>query len=170
MDLTKFDLHGLQSLHISYQNVMNDHKKQLKDLEQDDKTPIIIFEALNQKIQFFSQMIAQIEKKIEEINSKKLLFSVEYLFWNFGLTNKSVQIHFLTISNAYKTYGSFVTGVVLFNEDEIPNLLLNVKNAINSDGVIKFKEIVSEEMSKVKKEQLQKDGFLASEISQIYFV
>ncbi len=36
MDLTKFDIHGLQSLHISYKNVLKDHIKQLEELPQDE--------------------------------------------------------------------------------------------------------------------------------------
>lgn len=170
MDLTKFDLHSLQSLHISYQSVMKDHIKSLEELEKDVNLPEIILETLRQKIQFFSHMIEQIEKNIQQMNSNKLLFSIEYLFWNFGLTNKTVQIEFLTISEAYKTYGRYVTGIFLFGNEEIPELLQNIKNAINSDGVIRFKENISEEMSCEKKKQLEINGFYASEISQIYFV
>lgn len=170
MDLTKFDLHGLQSLHIGYQNVLDNHKKQLEILLQEENVPQIILDAIEQKIQFFKYKISLIENRINEINSTELRFSVEYLFWNFGLLKKSLQIHFLTTSDAYKNYGEYVTGLIVFSEDEIPQLLENIKNSINNDGIIKFDEIVSHDISKETRHKLKAEGFYASDISQIYYV
>ena len=169
MDLTKFDLHGLQSLHIGYQNVLDNHKKQLDELRQDKNTPKIIIDALEQKINFFKYQITLIEQEINKINSTELRFSVEYLFWNFGFLKKTLQIHFLITSVAYKKYGEYVTGIVHFSKNEIPQLLENVKNGINNDGNIRFNEIVSDDMSKETKEKLKTEGFYASEITQIYY-
>ncbi len=90
------------------------------------------------------------------------------MFWNYGLHKSSVQVHFLTTSNAYKVYGPYVTGQVLFDKSKIEDLLERVKAKGHSDGIIKFEEIVSDEMSDDVKEKLKNEGFYASEISVIY--
>jgi hypothetical protein len=167
MDLEAFNLDGLQNLHISYQRVLSNHIKQLEELP-DDNLKELMTTVLKQKIASFEAQIVLIENKIEEINAKKLRFSYEFMVWNYGLRKSSVQVHFLTTSDAYKVYGPYVTGQVLFDEAGIPELLERIKNNENNDGVIKFEEIVSQNMPDEIKEKLKNDGFNASEISLIY--
>jgi hypothetical protein len=167
IDLTEYDIHGLQSLHISFQNIIKDHKKQLEELSKDELDKLMS-ELLEQKIASFELQMNLIEDRINELNAQKLRFSTEFMFWNYGLRSSSVQVHFLTTSNAYKTYGPYVTGQVLFDKSKAEELLERVRAKGHSDGVIKFEEIVSNEMSEEVKERLRTEGFYASEISVIY--
>ncbi len=167
IDLTKFDIHGLQSLHISYQNIISDHKKQLENSSSEDLDEMMI-ELLKLKIASFESEMQLIEAKIQELNAEKLMFSTEFMFWNYGLRSSSVQVHFLTTSNAYKTYGPYVTGQVLFDKTKTEDLLERVKAKGHTDGKIQFEEIVSNEMPEDIKEKLRTEGFYASEISVIY--
>lgn len=167
IDLTKFDIHGLQSLHISFQNIIKDHTKQLEKLSQNELDELMS-ELLKQKIASFEFQMNLIEDRINELNAQKLRFSTEFMFWNYGLRPSSVQVHFLTTSNAYKTYGPYVTGQVLFDKSKTEELLERVRAKGHSDGIIMFEEIVSDEMPKEIKEKLRTEGFYASEISVIY--
>ena len=168
MDLTGFNLEGLQSLHISYKRVLQNHIKQLEDLTADVDYYDAIVMLLKQKITLFEEQIFLIERRINELSSQKLRFSVEFMFWYYGIGSRSVQVHFITTSNAYKTYGAYVTGQVLFEESEFPELIERVRLKGHSDGIIKFEEIVSHEMPAETKEKLKNEGFYASEISEIY--
>lgn len=167
MDFTQFDLDGLQSLHISYKHVLKDHIKQLDELPEDDLNELMTI-VLKQKIASFEADIHLIETRINEINSEKLRFSTEFMFWHYGLRSSSVQVHFLTTSNAYNIYGPYVTGQVLFDRSNFQELLERVKKNRHSDGIIRFEEIVSDEMPVDIKEKLKTEGFYASEISVIY--
>jgi hypothetical protein len=167
MDLTKFDIQGLQSLYVSYQNIINDHIKQL-EAPSDDELGALMRELLKQKIESFELQLKLITERINELNAEKLRFSIEFMIWNYGLHNSSVQVHFLTTSNAYKTYGTYVTGQVLFDKSKTEELLESVKAKGHSDGIIKFEDIVSGDMSDELKEKLRNEGFYASEISHIY--
>ncbi|TLX72832.1 hypothetical protein E9993_16970 [Labilibacter sediminis] len=167
MDLTQFDIDGLQRLHIGCQNILKDHKNQLDELPQDEFSDIMT-EVLRQKIASFETQIVLIEERIREINAEKLRFSTEFMFWNYGIHQRSVQVHFLTTSNAYKVYGPYVTGQVLFDKSKLQELIEKVEAKGHSDGKITFEEIVSNEMPEDVKEKLRTEGFYASEISLIY--
>ena len=105
MDLTQFDLQGLQSLHISYKNVLKDHEDYLEKLTRDDNFYELNRSILIQKIELFKTQIELIEQKINSLNKERLRFSVEFMQWNYGNEHSCVQVHFLTTSEAYKVYG-----------------------------------------------------------------
>ena len=90
MDISQFDLRGLQSLHVSFKNVLKDHEEQLENLSKDEQFYKSQLQRLIQKIEYFKIQISQIEQKIEELNNKELRFSVEFFFWNYGTLRKSV--------------------------------------------------------------------------------
>ena len=163
MDLLSFDLEGLQSLYLGYQRVLANHKEELqaRNENQDDK---VYTELLKLKISQFENQLLLIEQRINYLNSKKLRFSVEYMKWHFGAFKRVVQVHFITTSDAYKTYGDYVTGMVIMDKEDLPELLESIRNGKENDGVIKFEEIVSDDMSEEIKEKLKTDGFFASEI------
>lgn len=163
MDLLSFDLEGLQSLYLGYQRVLANHKEELqsRNENQDDK---VYTELLKLKIGQFENQLLLIEQRINYLNSKKLRFSVEYMKWHFGAFKRVVQVHFITTSDAYKTYGEYVTGMVIMDKEDLPELLESIRDAKDNDGVIKFEEIVSDDMSEEIKEKLKTDGFFASEI------
>lgn len=166
MDFTRFNLQSLQSLHISYKRVLNDHIKELENLPDNEEKPLMA-ELLKLKIASFENDIAEIERRINELNAEKLRFSTEYMQWHFGAFGKVVQVHFVTTSNAYKTYGEYVTGTVILDKAELPALIERVKEAAHNDGIIKFEEIVSDTMPEEIKEKLRTEGFYASEIDEI---
>ena len=167
MDISGLDLQKLQYLHLAYQGVLGDHTHQLETLAKSGDTPDIVLSALQQKIDFFEAQISSIEQRINELSKKQLRFSVEYLFWNFGLTKRSLQIEFLSPSIAYKTYGPFVTGVLIFDDNQIQGLIDRVKKEENNDGVIKFEETASITMNPETMQRLLTEGFKASEIDKI---
>jgi len=169
MNFNTFNLESLQSLHISYKNVLNNQIELLNNLPENEDEKIIS-EVLKLKIASLEDDITEIETRINELNAEKLRFSTEYMLWNFGVFEKSVQVHFLTTSNAYKTYGQYVTGIVLFDKANLLELTERLKNEENTDGIIKFEEIVSTEMTADIKEELKNVGFYASEIDSIYRV
>lgn len=165
MDLSSFDLEGLQSLHLGYQRVLANHKDlQSQDKDLDDK---VHPELLKLKIDQFETQLLLIGDRINYLNSKKLRFSVEYMKWHFGAFKRVVQVHFITTSDAYKTYGEYVTGMIIMDNENLPKLLESVRVADDNDGIIKFEEIVSEDMPREIKEKLKTNGFLASEIRSI---
>ena len=168
MDLTQFNLQGLQSLHISFKNVLKDHEEQFNNLSKNDDFYQLKVEHLIEKIEYFKVQIKLIEKRINELNEKSLRFSVEFMFWNYGAMRSSVQVHFLTTSKSYEIYGSYVTGQVLFDKVEYPELIERVSQKQHNDGVIRFEEIVSDRMSDEIKEILRTEGFKASEIDHIF--
>jgi hypothetical protein len=169
MNISNFDIQGLQSLFVSYKHIISDHLKQLEE-QPNDEFGDLMRELLKQKIESFELQLNLIEERINELNAKKLRFSTEFMFWNYGLRNRSVQVHFLTTSKAYKTYGPYVTGQVLFDKSKTPDLLEGVIAKTHSDGVIRFEEIVFREMPENIKENLRNEGFYASEISHINFL
>ncbi|WP_293786891.1 hypothetical protein [uncultured Pedobacter sp.] len=169
MDLSSFDLEGLQSLHLSYHRILENHINKLEELNKnnnsDDK---LLRELMEIKIEQFRIQISAIEDRINALNNQKLRFSVEYMKWHFGVFKKAVQIHFLPTSNAFKTYGGYITGTVLIDEDDPEGLMQAIREGKNSDGIIKFDETVSDEMPGDIKEKLRTIGFYASEIITIY--
>ena len=167
MDLSQFDLRGLQSIHLSLLNLLKDLDKQFEQLPKDDDLYVLMSELLAQKAESYNIQIGIVESKIDELNKEKLMFSVEYMLWNFGTFRSSVQVHFITTSKAYREYGPYVTGRVLFNKEELPNLLERIRHKQNSDGVIRFEETVSDRMSNEVKEKLKTEGFYTSEIDHI---
>lgn len=168
MDLTKFNLEGLQSLHISFKRILKNHEEQLLYLTLDDKYYEITKMILEQKIDSFKVQINSIEQRIAHVNKQKLRFSVEYMQWYYGTSSRSVQVEFLTTSDAYKIYGPYVTGQVLLEKSNIPDLIERVRQEQNNDGVIKFQETVSDIMTEEVRLKLQEEGFMASEIDCIY--
>jgi len=166
MDLKEFDLERLQTLHISFRRVLNGQEKQLADLQSTEEKEELtdqIIELLELKILSFKEQIKLIENRINELNALRLRFSVEFMFWHYGTSSRSVQVHFITTSNAYEVYGPYVTGQVLFDKNVFPELIENVKQGQHNDGIIKFEEIPQE-----IKEILKTEGFYASEIDCIF--
>lgn len=172
MDISKFDLDALQRLYISFNNVLDDYLKHYEnELKKGKLFDFEIF-GLENQINYYKENITKIAARIEEINNNNLRFSIEYIFWEFGLIKKSFQIHFIVTSDAYKRYGSYVTGIALFDETDVNNFIELRRNSVfsNSNGFIKFDEIVNNQMNKDLKEELKNIGFLASEISSISYL
>jgi len=168
MNFDSFNMEQLQTLHISYKNLLRKQIEQLTNLPESDSRELIS-ELLKLKISSFETAIYEIEMRINQLNSERLRFSTEYMLWNFGAFQKSVQVHFVTTSESYKAYGEYVTGVVLFDKDNLPELIERVKDEGHTDGVIKFEETVSTVMTIETKEKLRTEGFYASEIDSICF-
>ncbi len=169
MDISNFDLKGLQIIHNSLKSVLKNHENRLKELVVGDNRNEIIEKAIQYKIEGLKISIAKIENKIIELNKEKLRFSKEYVFWNFGLTKKSFQVHFLTTSKAYNKYGNYVTGIALFLDNEIPELIEASKKGDWTDGVIRFEANVNNKLTKNQIKELETVGFMASEIDSIEF-
>lgn len=166
MKLEKFELKDLQTLHVSFRTAIEAKKNQVINLPVNE-----FFEhtatQLNNEILMLEEQVIEIEEKMNVF--KELRFSQEYMLWYFGAMKKSVQVHFLSTSEAYRVYGPYVTGLVIFDKDNkalLEDLMDKIKNSINTDGIIKFDEIVSDEMSDVVREKLKTIGFHASEIYQ----
>jgi hypothetical protein len=170
MDISKFDLQGLQLLHNSFQSVLKNHEEQLSQRLESGDISEIEKHAIEYKIEHFKKSIAEIEEQIKNLNSEKLRFSVEYIFWNFGLPRKSFQVQFLTTSEAYQKYGSHVTGIALFEKEDMPELIEAAKNGRWTDGKICFQENVNDQMTEEQKKELKTNGFMASEIDSISWV
>lgn len=166
MDFTQFNLQTLQSLHISFQRLLRERIEALNDLPENEEKGVMT-ELIKRQIASYERDISEIERRINELNAEQLRFSTEYLEWEFGAFNKVVQVHFITTSDAYKNYGQYVTGKVIINKEYIPELLQKVKALSHSDGVIRFEEIVSQQMTAETKEKLRTEGFYASEIDYI---
>lgn len=165
MDVSKFDLQGLQILHIKLKELLEGREEHLRQ-----ELSKIEERALSEEIKSFQDQILEIENRINELNTGKLRFSVEHIFRNFGFKKKSFQVQFITTSEAFKKYGSYVTGIVLYDEGNIANLIKDLENESWNDGQIRFKEIVNREMSEETKKELETNGFLASEIDSIRWV
>ena len=58
MDITHFDLQGLQSLHISFKNVLKDHEEQLDNLSKDEELYQLKFVNLIQRINNYKSFSA----------------------------------------------------------------------------------------------------------------
>ncbi|WP_316794086.1 hypothetical protein [Pedobacter frigoris] len=168
MDITSFDLQGLQQLHSAFQNVLDSHIKQLEQLDKSEANASAI-DLLEGKIHSFSTTIEGVELRINQLNDEKLRFSVEYIFWNFGLFNKSFQVTFVTTSKAYGLYGSYVTGSALYEVAEKKELVERYKAGQWNDGYIRFNPSIGD-LTDDHKEILKKKGFLASEIDSISFI
>ncbi|KOY86793.1 hypothetical protein AD998_12155 [bacterium 336/3] len=171
IDISTYDLQGLQSLHISFINVKSDYEHHLDELQKQPNVSDIRISKLRQDIAYFSDMISKIEERINFLNSQKLLFSIEYIFFHYGLRARSIQIHFITTSNAYKNYGSYVTGIVLFDKSEEESLLERALTEQHNDGIIKFKphenNLSAQIFNQIQISKLATEGFKASEISFI---
>lgn len=166
MDLSN-DLSALQELHTTYQRLIKNHQEQLINEQQTAEE--IFLEFLKKKIQYFEIQKNLIEERINQLASETLRFSVEYLFKKFGFSKKSFQVTFLTTSDAYKTYGSYVTGVIIYSTEELMDLLQRFNSSDWNDGYVKFDDKVGDFTSE-QKELLKTKGFLASEISQVAWV
>lgn len=166
MDFSQFNLETLQSLHISYQRLLRERIERLNDLP-DNEEKGLMTQLLKIEIASYEKDIAEIETRINALNAQHLRFSTEYMEWEFGAFNRVTQVHFITTSDAYKNYGQYVTGKVIIDKEYLPELIEKVKLKAHNDGVIKFEEIVSDEMSDETKEKLRTEGFYASEIDHI---
>jgi len=100
--------------------VLDAHEKELQRLQEMNDVDDLIIQVLQAKIANFHAQIAAIEQMIKEKAEEKLRFSIEYLFQTFGIINKNIQIQFLTISEAYKWYGEYITGCLYYDRDELP--------------------------------------------------
>lgn len=168
MDLTSFNLEGLQQLHLAYKNVEENHLKQLAELEVNDANHAAI-ELLKIKIANFQGDIQQITQRIYQVNNDKLRFSVEYIFWNFGMFSKSFQVTFVTTSEAHEVFGSYITGSAVYERGDMEDLVQRYKDGQWSDGYIRFEDRISN-LTAEQAELLRTRGFLASEIDSILYV
>jgi hypothetical protein len=167
MDLSNYDLQGLQIIFDSLRNVILTHKNQLSKITDNSSTSELSSNILNQKIKIFETELDLVEIQIKRLAADKLRFSVEYLFKNFGFLERSIQIHFIVTSEAYKKYGKYVTGLIHYEESELILMIEGMTKNTWSDGRIKFIETVSEKMLPETKIELKKTGFLVSEIYTI---
>ncbi|HEX8608566.1 MAG TPA: hypothetical protein VF679_08005 [Pedobacter sp.] len=168
MDTTSFDLEGLQQLHLAYKNVEKNHLKQLDEIEINDTNQAAI-ELLKVKINNLQGDIQQITQRIDQVNNDRLRFSVEYIFWNFGMLSKSFQVTFVTTSEAYEVFGSYITGIALYEREDMEDLVQRYRDGLWSDGYIRFEDKVSD-LTEEQAEILSIKGFLASEIAAISYV
>lgn len=166
IDLSLFDLPALQSLHLTYLHFIETHQNVLDENDGLENPDPLLRYVLSEKIKMYENKIALVKRKIELMASEKLRYSVETLFFLFGFTKMVIQVHFLTTSEAFKNYGPYVTGVIIYSKTEIYKLLQQYKDGINSDGLIHF-ECLHSDLSKELKSELKTNGFRASEISHI---
>jgi hypothetical protein len=167
MDLTLFDLSALQSLHISYLHLFEDYKNALEHIDEKVASYAFSRDYLNERIHYFGEQIKLVEARIKELSKKELRFSIEYFFYYFGFIKKVIQFHFITTSEAYKKYGPYVTGLIIYTEEEILSLLDKTKKGAHSDGIIKLDDKISAHLSAEMRAELKVNGFLASEVDSI---
>lgn len=160
------DLHQLHDYHETYQSIVSSHENKLNTMTATDSMHKELIDRQKETLAYFRGILSLIEGEMTKKNQDRPKFSVEYMFYYFGLPSKVVQVHFLANTDAYKRYGKYVTGKTLFDRGSYKELLQRVKDKQHNDGNIRF-ELLVEDLGADLKDRLKNEGFNASDIESI---
>lgn len=96
-------------------------------------------------------------------------YSIEKTFKEFGQFDKIVTISFFTDSSSHSEYPDLMTGTFYYSPREIAELEDRIHETNNSNGFVKFKEILNE-VNDEQKTNLIRIGINCEDISSIFFL
>ena len=137
MEINKFDNNGLT---ILWQAAIND--KSLRDSIENE-----------------------IQKRIVANNR----FSREYLFQVSKIQKHAITVSFFPTTDSFNFYGANVTIDLLLDDNELEELSNNYSSnpPINTQGQLKAKALINDNLSKEQIERLENIGFKTNEILEI---
>ena len=125
----------------------------------------IYWEASDENLVLKSSIESEMQKRI----ASNRQYSREFLFKKSIVEKHSIGIIFLPTTESYKYYGQNITIEILLDESEFKVIYTNYssKPPINTEGRLKAKLLVKDNLNESQIERLRTIGFHTNEILEV---
>ncbi|MCK4813098.1 MAG: hypothetical protein KAT14_04095 [Candidatus Marinimicrobia bacterium] len=163
LDLSQYDIKGLNLLYELHENLCENLLKELRDGKNIEN---VYIQKKEEKLGTLLYELQQIANEINERKKEDLIYSVEDIYKFAGQFDKYTIFRFYRTSKAFKKYGDEVYGNILYQKSERESLEASITNDNykRNDGKIYLRGASQNE--KINS-LLKTEGFLASEAFEV---